>query len=113
MTLCYQNATTVEEYINDMLGCRRLRTQTPTPIWQWTSRTLRRAYPALGSKDKKHYTTRVESRNWPVRLPSPEGTASFYRHDKLLVLTDTFKNWQAYEAKKIAIGQKLLRPRDV
>ena len=97
------NGTTVEEYINDMLIVEDYDPNA-TPF---TAEPLdvKRAYHTR-SKDKK-ITLPVLKAEIDRAFTSPEGTASFTAR-QIARIDDTFKNYK-YEAKKIAIGQKLLR----
>lgn len=97
------NGTTVEEYINDMLVVEDYDPNA-TPF---TAEPLdvKRAYHTR-SKDKK-ITLPVLKAEIDRAFTSPEGTASFTAR-QIARIDDTFKNYK-YEAKKIAIGQKLLR----
>lgn len=97
------NGTTVEEYINDMLVVEDYDPNatpfTAEPV------DVKRAYHTR-SKDKK-ITLPVLKAEIDRAFTSPEGTASFTAR-QIARIDDTFKNYK-YEAKKIAIGQKLLR----
>lgn len=97
------NGTTVEEYINDMLVVEDYDPSatpfTAEPV------DVKRAYHTR-SKDKK-ITLPVLKAEIDRAFTSPEGTASFTAR-QIARIDDTFKNYK-YEAKKIAIGQKLFR----
>ena len=97
------HGTTVEEYINDMLVVEDYDPNatpfTAEPV------DVKRAYHTR-SKDKK-ITLPVLKAEIDRAFTSPEGTASFTAR-QIARIDDTFKNYK-YEAKKIAIGQKLLR----
>ena len=97
------NGTTVEEYINDMLVVEDYD-PTATPF-DSEPVEVKRAYHTR-SKDKK-ITLPVLKAEIDRAFTSPEGTASFTAR-QIARIDDTFKNYK-YEAKKIAIGQKLLR----
>lgn len=97
------NGTTVEEYINDMLVVEDYDPNA-TPFTA-ESVDVKRAYHTR-SKDKK-ITLPVLKAEIDRAFTSPEGTASFTAR-QIARIDDTFKNYK-YEAKKIAIGQKLLR----
>jgi hypothetical protein len=97
------NGTTVEEYINDMLVVEDYDPNaTPFGV---EPVDVKRAYHTR-SKDKK-ITLPVLKKEIDRAFNSPEGTASFTAR-QIARIDDTFKNYK-YEAKKIAIGQKLLR----
>ena len=97
------NGTTVEEYINDMLVVEDYDPSatpfTAEPV------EVKRAYHTR-SKDKK-ITLPVLKAEIDRAFTSPEGTASFTAR-QISRIDDTFKNYK-FEAKKMAIGQKLLR----
>ncbi len=97
------NGTTVEEYINDMLVVEDYDPNA-TPF-DSEPVDVKRAYHTR-SKDKK-ITLPVLKAEIDRAFTSPEGTASFTAR-QIARIDDTFKNYK-YEAKKIAIGQKLLR----
>jgi len=97
------NGTTVEEYINDMLVVEDYDPNA-TPF-DAEPVDVKRAYHTR-SKDKK-ITLPVLKAEIDRAFTSPEGTASFTAR-QIARIDDTFKNYK-YEAKKIAIGQKLLR----
>ncbi len=97
------NGTTVEEYINDMLVVEDYDPNA-TPF-DAEPLDVKRAYH-IRSKDKK-ITLPVLKAEIDRAFSSPEGTASFTAR-QIARIDDTFKNYK-YEAKKIAIGQKLLR----
>ena len=97
------HGTTVEEYINDMLVVEDYD-PTATPF-DAEPLDVKRAYHTR-SKDKK-ITLPVLKAEIDRAFTSPEGTASFTAR-QIARIDDTFKNYK-YEAKKIAIGQKLLR----
>jgi hypothetical protein len=97
------NGTTVEEYINDMLVVEDYDPNA-TPF-DAEPVDVKRAYHTR-SKDKK-ITLPVLKAEIDRAFTSPEGTASFMAR-QIARIDDTFKNYK-YEAKKIAIGQKLLR----
>ena len=97
------NGTTVEEYINDMLVVEDYDPNA-TPF-DAEPLDVKRAYHTR-SKDKK-ITLPVLKAEIDRAFTSPEGTASFTAR-QIARIDDTFKNYK-YEAKKIAIGQKLLR----
>ena len=96
------NGTTVEEYINDMLVVEDYDPNA-TPF-DAEPLDVKRAYHTR-SKDKK-ITLPVLKAEIDRAFTSPEGTASFTAR-QIARIDDTFKNYK-YEAKKIAIGQKLL-----
>jgi hypothetical protein len=95
--------TTVEEYINEMLVVEDYD-PTASPF-DAEPLDVKRAYHTR-SKDKK-ITLPVLKKEIDRAFTSPEGTASFTAR-QIARIDDTFKNYK-YEAKKIAIGQKLLR----
>jgi len=97
------HGTTVEEYINDMLVVEDYDPNA-TPF-ESEPVDVKRAYHTR-SKDKK-ITLPVLKKEIDRAFTSPEGTASFTAR-QIARIDDTFKNYK-YEAKKIAIGQKLLR----
>ncbi len=97
------HGTTVEEYINDMLVVEDYDPNA-TPF-DSEPVDVKRAYHTR-SKDKK-ITLPVLKKEIDRAFTSPEGTASFTAR-QIARIDDTFKNYK-YEAKKIAIGQKLLR----
>ena len=97
------HGTTVEEYINDMLVVEDYDPNA-TPF-DSEPVDVKRAYHTR-SKDKK-ITLPVLKAEIDRAFTSPEGTASFTAR-QIARIDDTFKNYK-YEAKKIAIGQKLLR----
>lgn len=97
------HGTTVEEYINDMLVVEDYDPNA-TPF-DAEPLDVKRAYHTR-SKDKK-ITLPVLKAEIDRAFTSPEGTASFTAR-QIARIDDTFKNYK-YEAKKIAIGQKLLR----
>ena len=97
------HGTTVEEYINDMLVVEDYDPNA-TPFDSELV-DVKRAYHTR-SKDKK-ITLPVLKAEIDRAFTSPEGTASFTAR-QIARIDDTFKNYK-YEAKKIAIGQKLLR----
>ena len=97
------HGTTVEEYINDMLIVEDYDPNA-TP-YDSEPLDVKRAYHTR-SKDKK-ITLPVLKAEIDRAFTSPEGTASFTAR-QIARIDDTFKNYK-YEAKKIAIGQKLLR----
>lgn len=97
------NGTTVEEYINDMLVVEDYDPNA-TPF-DSKPVDVKRAYHTR-SKDKK-ITLPVMKAEIDRAFTSPEGTASFTAR-QIARIDDTFKNYK-YEAKKIAIGEKLLR----
>ncbi len=97
------HGTTVEEYINDMLVVEDYDPNA-TPF-DAEPLDVKRAYHTR-SKDKK-ITLPVLKKEIDRAFTSPEGTASFTAR-QIARIDDTFKNYK-YEAKKIAIGQKLLR----
>ena len=97
------HGTTVEEYINDMLVVEDYDPNA-TPF-ESEPVDVKRAYHTR-SKDKK-ITLPVLKAEIDRAFTSPEGTASFTAR-QIARIDDTFKNYK-YEAKKIAIGEKLLR----
>jgi hypothetical protein len=97
------HGTTVEEYINEMLVVEDYD-PTASPF-DAEPVDVKRAYHTR-SKDKK-ITLPVLKAEIDRAFTSPEGTASFTAR-QIARIDDTFKNYK-YEAKKIAIGQKLLR----
>jgi hypothetical protein len=97
------HGTTVEEYINEMLVVEDYNPNA-TPF-DAKPLDVKRAYHTR-SKDKK-ITLPVLKAEIDRAFTSPEGTASFTAR-QIARIDDTFKNYK-YEAKKIAIGQKLLR----
>ena len=97
------HGTTVEEYINELLIVEDYNPNA-TPF-DAEPLDVKRAYHTR-SKDKK-ITLPVLKAEIDRAFTSPEGTASFTAR-QIARIDDTFKNYK-YEAKKIAIGQKLLR----
>ncbi len=97
------HGTTVEEYINDMLVVEDY--DPDAKPFDSEPVDVKRAYHTR-SKDKK-ITLPVLKKEIDRAFTSPEGTASFTAR-QIARIDDTFKNYK-YEAKKIAIGEKLLR----